>query len=124
MLTFDFKGFDGLPKDQPSASNKVGSRAAGDTVQLASCQVEEAAGQGSGAGLGLMCGREIETHGRTERLWGTTSPLVKPTSVFGLETVSQKFDQTFLNEFQTSLLLSQKTWDRNQVLEAKFLYET
>lgn len=47
ISTLDFKGFDGLPKEQASASNKVGSRAAADLVQPASCEVLKAAGQGS-----------------------------------------------------------------------------
>ena len=76
------------------------------------------------AGLGLMHGRQTENHCRIERLQGTTRHLVKPTSVFGLEILSQKVDQIFLNGLQTSLLLSQRTQDRNQGLEAKFLYGT
>ena len=47
------------------------------------------------AGLGLMCRRQTKTHCGIGRLQGTVGHLAKSTSVFRLEILSQKVDQTF-----------------------------
>ena len=47
------------------------------------------------AGLGLKHRRQTKTHCGIERLQGTVGHLEKSTSVFGLEILSQKVDQTF-----------------------------